>query len=254
MSRLKTLRTQRKLSIDRVSAETGIPKPYLVAMEEGRLGSLPPAHRQPYLEQYQKYLGNGRRISEDTLLEGITERAVARTSTDPLDALAGTATVTSRGRDEMPVMRLLLGSFVATMVFVLAFRIVQVLTNGPEAEVVEEPVTVAEAARPAGPTVTPEAPAAEPEDPATGPQRPEGHHLLAVRTIHPVRIEARVGDAIVHDGMVEGGQTITAEGEGEISLEVSDLSRVHIEFDGNRIEPLHNLSSARRLVFVRDTP
>lgn len=254
MSRLKQLRTQRKLTIERVSAETGIPKPYLVAMEEGRLGSLPPAHRQPYLEQYQKYLGNGRRVSEDSLLEGITERAVARTSTDPLDALAGTGTVTSRTRDEMPVARLLLGSFVATMVLVLTFRIGQVLLQGQGAAEVDEPVAQAEAARPA--RAAPEAPAAEPapEAPSAEPERPLGHHQLSVRTIHPVRIEARVGDELVHAGLVEGGQVITAEGEGEISVEISDLSRVHIEFDGSRIEPLHNLSSARRLVFVRDTP
>jgi len=53
---------------------------------------------------------------------------------------------------------------------------------------------------------------------------------------------------------VEGSQALEFSGSGEIILDIGDLSRVTLEYNGQRIEPLHNLTASRRLVFVRDTP
>lgn len=271
MSRLAKARKAKKLRLEEAAQMTGISQRYLEALEQGQLDRIPPPYRRPYLEQYQKFLAPDRgRRGEDSLLDALGELdgpqvdpVRTETVTDPLETATGGTTGTMRLRgDEIPVLRLLAGSFMLTMLGLLGFKLVQVLTNSSnpveeEAPAVAaappEPVEGAEAAI-APVDVEPAPVEARDPDPEGAPPPPAEVHNLTIRTIHPVRVEAKVGESTVHSGFVGGGQVITVGGEGDIVVDIGDLSRVHIEYNGGRVEPLHNLSSARRLVFVRASP
>lgn len=264
MSRLAKARKAKKLRIEDAARQTGITQRYLEALESGQLDRIPPAYRRPYLEQYQKFLGlGGGRRSEDSLLDALAaldggpEPVATETVTDPLDpnTVGMTGTMRLRG-DEIPVLRLLAGSFMLTLLGLLGFKVVQVLTGGGPAVEEEAPVVAAAAPEPAPeapPEVAPE-PAPAPEEAPPAAEESQGVHNLTIRTIHPVRVDAKVGAATVHTGLIGGGQVITVGGADDITVDIGDLSRVHIEYNGGRVEPLHNLSSARRLVFVRASP
>ena len=43
------------------------------------------------------------------------------------------------------------------------------------------------------------------------------------------------------------------QGQERVALEVADLNKVQITYNQETLEPLHNLSRGRRLVFIRDT-
>lgn len=268
MSRLAKARKAKKLRLDEAAQLTGISQSYLEALEQGQLDRIPAPYRRPYLEQYQKFLEPTRpRRGEDSLLDALGEldgpqgdTVRTETVTDPLETATGGMSGTMRLRgDEIPVLRLLAGSFMLTLLGLLGFKVVQVVTN--TSNPVEEEATAV--AAPPEPPIPAEPAPAEPEPtPAPGeepapeptPAVPQDVHNLTIRTIHPVRVDAKVGDSTVHSGFVGGGQVITVGGAGDIVVDIGDLSRVHIEYNGGRIEPLHNLSSARRLVFVRASP
>ena len=42
------------------------------------------------------------------------------------------------------------------------------------------------------------------------------------------------------------------EGQERVALDIKDLNRVKITYNKEVLEPLHNLSRGRRLVFIRD--
>jgi hypothetical protein len=74
---------------------------------------------------------------------------------------------------------------------------------------------------------------------------------LVIRAIEPTRIALVSDGHPVRSGKLEAREVIEVEGEDRISLEVQDLTHVVLSFNGERIEPLHNLNHPRRLVFMQ---
>ena len=81
---------------------------------------------------------------------------------------------------------------------------------------------------------------------------PEPVHSISVRAIEPSRVRLVADGAVVHDGVIVAGRSIQADGLRELSLDVPDLTRVKIRYNGQALRPLGNLSAGRRLVFIDD--
>jgi len=77
-------------------------------------------------------------------------------------------------------------------------------------------------------------------------------HSVSVRAIEPSRMRAVVDGEVVHDGIVLGRRSIQLEAQHELSVELPDLTRVKIRYNGQALRPLGNLSAGRRLVFIDD--
>jgi hypothetical protein len=77
-------------------------------------------------------------------------------------------------------------------------------------------------------------------------------HALSVRAIEPTRIRAVTDGEIAHDGLLVAGRSLQLEARRELVLEVPDLTRVRIRYNGQALRPLGNLSAGRRLVFIDD--
>lgn len=84
---------------------------------------------------------------------------------------------------------------------------------------------------------------------------------LRVLANEPVRARVELDDRVVYEGVLCAG----SNGECEPSsldfpaaqktvVELADLTRARVIYNGTRVEPLGNLTSARRLVFIDDSP
>ena len=90
----------------------------------------------------------------------------------------------------------------------------------------------------------------------TNPEAPPppgaGQVQIRVRAVEPTRVQIKAGDVIKHRGLLEAGEAVDVESEETVILEIADLTQVVVHQNGARIEPLHNLSKGRRLVFLAD--
>ena len=75
---------------------------------------------------------------------------------------------------------------------------------------------------------------------------------LRIRAIEPTRITTRVDHKDSYSGRLPAGEIIDLEGAQRIEVFAADLTTIRITYNGERIEPLGNLSKPRRLVFVQD--
>lgn len=81
---------------------------------------------------------------------------------------------------------------------------------------------------------------------------------VAIRANEPVRLRVEVDGeetlaATLCNGDPEPGCAYQVPAADEIAIELSDLTRATVSYNGRRIEPLGNLSAPRRLVFVDDS-
>ena len=89
------------------------------------------------------------------------------------------------------------------------------------------------------------------EDAAVAEDGPSG---VTVRATAPVRVR------IERDGVEEVTGvlcrdlecSVSVEHAAEIAVELADLTRAGVIYNGSRVEPLGNLSAPRRLVFIDD--
>ncbi len=218
--RLREARERKRLSIDEVAAGARVPRKYLVAMEDGDTESLPAA---PFLRSYWRQV-----------LDFLEEDPNAWQAPDPsrggAPPLAAGASPDSSGyeptgtipkADELPVTRLVVLGFFLTLVTVLGLRLGSQVVTGDAAE--------------------PEALVLEESD------RPQ---TVRVRAVESTEVMVETDSSYHHNGTLNAGQTVAVESLLPITVEVRDLTRVSIHHNGRRIEPLHNLSHPRRLVFV----
>ncbi|HJN75225.1 MAG TPA: hypothetical protein QGF58_14955 [Myxococcota bacterium] len=77
---------------------------------------------------------------------------------------------------------------------------------------------------------------------------------LSVRATAPVHVRVVLDGVETVDGTLcrELECRLDVEAAGEIVVELGDLSRATVIYNGSRVAPLGNLSTARRLVFVDD--
>lgn len=205
---------------------------------------------------------------------------------DPQD-LWKTRTIT-RQYDSVPVVRLVLAGFLVTMTLVLGMKVLSGIidrASAPSAPDPEGGVTTVvvksqapTAPEPAAPTPAPAdpAPAADPAaepaavpagdpaaDPAAADPLPDGVVLgegqvgplpgmrVHLRAHEPVKVAVELDGSTVFSGTLQPGEGHDFHGEERIALDVADLTRLAIHYDGQRVDPLGNLAQPRRLVFLR---
>ncbi|RME25408.1 MAG: helix-turn-helix domain-containing protein [Deltaproteobacteria bacterium] len=172
---------------------------------------------------------------EPTLEHDVTERS--RTITRQVDGV--------------PVIRLVLAGFLVTLALVLAMKLLSGLIDRA-AEASAAPTAVPQVDR----APDRQAPAASPPPlPPTG-EAPAAAVVPGMR-VHlqaheRVRVQVALDGEPAFDGWLGPGDAHDFLGADEIAIDVSDLTRLSISYDGQRVEPLGNLSHPRRLVFVRD--
>lgn len=92
------------------------------------------------------------------------------------------------------------------------------------------------------------------------PELPEGAmdavvgKALSIRATAPVKVRVEIDGVETVRGTLcrELECRLDIEPAREIAVELADLSRASVIYNGSRVAPLGNLSAARRLVFVDD--
>lgn len=249
---MRQARRRRGLKRSEVARQARIPARYIAALEEDDLGALPEGtFRSTYRRQYMAFLGM------PPLYEDIDDEAVPEAFLDEPDMEFSASTATIPRGEEIPVGRLVITGFALTLVTVLALKVGSLLVDSESfVEVGAAPVAAAmnsvvptEAPAKTGPAPVPPEEAAD--EPAVAAPLPG--QVVRVRAIEPVRIEAWAGDTLTHRGRLRAGKVLELQSEETIAVAIGDLTRVRVSLDGERIEPLHNLSNRRRLVFVPTT-
>jgi cytoskeletal protein RodZ len=230
---LRATRERLGLSLEQASVRARIPAHYLAAMEDGDREVLPSGpFRRGYQRQYLEFLGLD--PSTPILEHTLTSEMVNSPHASPQ---SHTQTITM-ALDEVPMGRLVMSGFVLTMVVVLLLRLLFELAGEPPG--IEVPAT-------ADVEVSIEEPLPEDLSPGTMPTS-----RLRIRAIEPSRISTRVDSQDSYQGILPAGEIIDLEGRELIEVFASDLTTIRITYNGERIEPLGNLSKPRRLVFVQD--
>lgn len=231
---MRDLRRERErlgLSREEISAQTRIPLRYVGALEDAEDASPNPA---PFLfgyrRQYEAFLDS---VSEGAALADTGEPAAYVRAEAPADADAEAP----EGAPGLPLVRLLVGGFAATLIVVLLIKVV--------ALVAERPPEADPAADPGADPAVAAAPVLE--------ESPFPIQKVELRSTEPTKITVRADDQVIFSGVLDAGQTRAFEGRGRLEVDTSDLTVLSVRHNGERIEPLGNLSYGRRLVFIQET-
>lgn len=83
---------------------------------------------------------------------------------------------------------------------------------------------------------------------------------LRIAAIEPVGLKVEADGQVLYQGVLCAGpppdcaqSTVSFATARSLSVEVADLTRVRVIYNGARVEPLGNLSASRRLVFIDDS-
>jgi len=172
-----------------------------------------------------------------------------------------TSTSTIPRHEEVPMLRLVGLAFVGVILLMLALQVSNAVYEAaaeraaaPLPPPVEEPVQAgfareAEAAEAAAEPVAEVVVAGDaPPEVTDAPGAPV--HRIRIRAIEPVTVLLTADDEIIHKGTLPAGEVLDAQAATEISADINDLTRVTVTYNEQRIEPLHNLTHGRRLVFA----
>ncbi|MDP6932255.1 MAG: DUF4115 domain-containing protein [Myxococcota bacterium] len=223
MQDLRQARESRGLSLEEVSARVQIPSSYLDALETGRHEHLPPGpFVKGYLRQYMEFLGM------NPSAEALAEHLGEDTTTDPsTDSLLLRPEPTG---DDISMSTTGLGSPLSTprmasagiALACLALGVVWIgssLLDGPREH----------SSSPA--TLTPQ--------------------TLKLRALDRSRITVHADGTLLYGGRLEAGESRVFQGRERLQVETSDLTRLVMYYNGDKVEPLGNLSKGRRLVFLQ---
>lgn len=225
---LRAEREQKGLSLEEVSASARIPARYLIALEEGDHDVLPAGpFRRGYQRQYLEFLG----FDPDT--DVVDPTAAPEEEPEPERTETGTLT---HALEEAPLGRLLVAGFVLTMTLVLGLRVVAEMVRSPESQAAatfDEPPEEEARTEAPPPDALPTA-------------------RLRIRAVESTRLKTRVDGVESYSGTLPAREVIDLEGRQRIEVWAADLTTILITYNGERIEPLGNLSEGRRLVFIQD--
>lgn len=214
MRDLKRERERLGLSREEVAAQTRIPLRYVDALEEAQdAAANPPPFLFGYRRQYESFL--------DSLSDGAVPSAESGPAPYVRAEVPPEVEAEVEAPRRVPVARLVLGGFLATLIIALVGKL---------------SVTLAD--RPATPPPEPEIPVQK----------------LELRAIEPTKVTVEADGQTLFTGTLEPGAARTFEGRERISVDASDLTRLAVRHEGLRIEPLGNLSYGRRLVFIQEKP
>ncbi len=227
MKDLRGERELRGLSLRDVAGATSIPVDILASLEAEPLAELRPGSTiARWREQYVAFLQH----------RPVVSRQLADATHAP-EATETTVVTGSVARTPLGLPRALgLGVAVAVVVL-LGLKLASTLWDG--AGTGDDPAGPEQAQGEGQPLA-----AAEPVELAT--------HNLSIRAIEPSRLVAIADGQVVHDGILVARRSLQLEASHELSVELPDLTRVKIRYNGQALRPLGNLSAGRRLVFIDD--
>ena len=238
-----TLRTERErlgLSLDDAAAQARIPLRYLAALERGDDEILPPGpFQRGYQRQYLEFLG----FDPDTEVLPPDE---------PLEDEDTSATLTiTAALEEVPFRRLAFAGFILTFMVVLALRVVSLLLGPelPSAADLTASVPLPGAPLGEGDDVGTD-PAADPDAPPPSAQAALPTARLRIRAVEDTRLRTSVDGVESFRGRLPARESIDLEGSEKIEVWAEDLTNVLLHYNGERIEPLGNISNGRKLVFI----
>lgn len=215
---LRHEREARGLSLDDVAERARIPRRYIAAMEQGDTATLPPG---PFLRGYRRQYLEFLDLPPDaiTTLDEVVPPEPEAPAALPVYS-ASDLSQTFPVAAELPVGKLVVAGVLLCVVVLMGLRVGAVL--------IEERATAGDAV----PVV------------AATAQR------VTVRAIENTRVDVFADESWHHQGTLPGGESVELESNLPIEISVGDLTRVVVHHNGERIDPLHDLSSSRRLVFV----
>lgn len=216
---LRHEREARGLSQVDVAERARIPRRYIEAMESGDTATLPPGpflrgYRRQYLEFLDLPPDAITTLDEVLPLEPEAHRPLpVYNSSDMSQTFPVSA--------EIPVGKLIIAGLLLCAVVLMGLRVGAVVLE-TQGSIDDEAVPVVDATS----------------------------QKVTVRAIENTRVDIFADESWHHQGTLPGGETITLESSLPIEVSVGDLTRVIVNHDGERIDPLHDLSTSRRLVFV----
>jgi cytoskeletal protein RodZ len=231
---LRRERERRGWTLEQVSHKTGVALRYLLVLERGTAELTGPMRQAR--EKYLKLLGL--REMETRSDDPPPRLAAPEPVDDPPSAEDESPTATLPRSEELPVARLALTAAVLLAVMGLGLRVASLLTEShPDA-----PAELTQTQPPVAPKDGKYAPAS----------LPGGAQSLSVRANEPTRITVTAGVEVYHDGPIAPGEVVEVISDEKVVLDVADLTAVSITYNSDRVEPLHNLSHSRRLIFLPD--
>ena len=123
---------------------------------------------------------------------------------------------------EIPALRLTLGGFAVTALLVVGLRV-----GASAVDWIEQPSA-------------PQATAA----------KSVASQIVAVRAIDATTITVRVDEDEAEKVPLGPNETRVLQGRDRVEVDAQDLTRVVVTYNGERVEPLGNISRGRRLVFA----
>lgn len=149
-------------------------------------------------------------------------------------------------------LRVFAAAAAMVIITLLLMQIIHRVTDAP-AETPETPETVAEGAAP------PVEPVAELPAAPAAPLVPDSESGLRISAVEPVKVRVEIDGVERYDAVLCASLDTTCEERvlkfplaAEMAVEVADLTRLRVSYNGARVEPLGNLSASRRLVFIDD--
>jgi hypothetical protein len=226
MRDLRGERVARGLSLEKAAEATRIPLDILASLEAEPDAQLRPGSTiARWREQYVSFLQ-----LRPVIADPIPEPGQSEEHTE-------TTMVTGSGlRTPVGMVRALGMGVAVAVVVLLGATVTNELLREGEPPAVESPGASGGEAGQAAPVAD---------------EKPPAHSLL-VRAIEPCRMLAIADGEVVHDGVIIARRSVTVEAERELSVELPDLTRVRMRYNGQALRPLGNLSAGRRLVFIDD--
>lgn len=221
MIELKHERERRGWTLEDVAERTRIPLRYLEALEDGDHEVLPPGpFFRGYFRQYLEFLGQDPDAQSP---DGPADEAAPSMDEDeeypsPIPP-----------REEVPLIRLVMTGFFITLLVVLTLQLSERLIVG-ETDLEGSPAPTSQQSL----------------TPPTAPQK------VRIHAAEDVNLRVMADEEIAFSGVLPGSETKVIKAHQRIALEIGDLRWVTIHYNGERIEPLGNLSKPRRIVFIHD--
>ena len=79
------------------------------------------------------------------------------------------------------------------------------------------------------------------------------HPRLSVKGVEPQEVHIEVDGEVFFSGRLKGGETLEAPPGETVSVQLDDLTRAVVIYNGSRVVPLGRLTAGRRLVFIDDS-
>ena len=209
---LRRERERQDLSLDQASEQTNIPRRYLEALETGDETVLPAG---TFHRQYRRqYLLF---LGYPDIAESIESEEKA---SGDFDNESAPPPIIDESGHEGPILRMAATGFLLTFLVVLVANFGGLLTDdkAPSDTIQAKAVT----------------------------------QSIQVYAVEPTRVTATGDGEIIHNGIIKAGKSVNIQSIDRVILDIADLTTVKVRHNAKRVEPLHNLSLGRRLVFIQD--